>query len=293
MSPMHLLLTFLVVAVWGINYLFIHMGLKELPPIFLVFARFFFTCFPAIFFVKRPKVPLKLLFGYAFAMFCFKFTFLFIAMKMGTSVGLASILLQMQVFFTLCFAALFLGERLQRAQMTGALIAFSGILIVAFNLGQNINTAGLILMLASAASFGTGNVLCKKMGKVNTISLLVWASVIAWPILLFVSCVIEGVEAIKISLKHLTLISLISISYTTCFSTFFAFGVWSYLLQRYPLTTVAPFTLLVPVIGMISSAFFLNEPIQTWKIISALLVSSGLVINFFGARRKVADPSTL
>lgn len=289
MSPFHVMLVLLVVMVWSINYLFIHIGLKELPPIFLVFARFFFTCFPAIFFVKRPHVPFKLLLGYALAMFCMKFTFLFVAMKVGTSVGLASILLQLQVFFTLCFAALFLRERLQRSQMIGAVVAFSGILVVGINLGQSISALGLILMLASAASFGAGNIICKKMGQINTISLLVWASIIAWPILLGVSCLIEGVDNIKLSLKHVSAMSLVSISYTTLLSTFFAFGVWSFLLQRYPLATVAPFTLLVPILGMLSSAIFLGEPLESWKILSGALVSSGLIINFLGSRRRVLD----
>lgn len=284
MKSIHILLVLLVVAVWGINFVFVKIGLKEIPPMLLCFFRFFLVSIPAVFLIKRPAVPFKWVALYGLVMFFFQFSLMFSGIKAGVSPGLASLLLQTQVFFCIPFAAVFLKEKINRWQIMGAALSFSGISIVGFNLGSGVSLAGLILVLSSAATWGLGSVIVKKMGKTNSASLLAWGSVIAWPSLLLLSLLLENSFPVLIHLHQLSWSSYGAILFIAFGSTVFGFGIWNWLVQMYPISTIAPFTLLVPVFGMLSSLIFLNEPLELWKILAAVLVISGLCLNLLGPR---------
>jgi O-acetylserine/cysteine efflux transporter len=284
MRLLHLTLAFLVVLVWGFNFVVINAGLQEIPPLLLCVARFFLTSIPAIFFVKFPSTSFKMVALYGLIMFALQFAFLFMGMYAGVAPGLASLLLQTQAFFTILLAVLFLNEAVNRWQIMGALIAFSGIALVAVNSAGSATFFGFLLIIASAVSWGAGNVISKKIGKVNMFALVIWGSLIAWPPLLGVSFILEGSDRIFFSLKNLSWLSVGSVLYITYLSTLFAFGVWSWLLHHYPLPVIAPFTLLVPIIAIASSAILLSEALQLWKICAGILVIAGLCINLLGSR---------
>lgn len=284
MQPFHLLLALLVILVWGFNFVVIKVGLEEIPPLFLGFARFFLTSFPAVFFIKRPKALFKMVVWYGLVMFALQFSLLFIGMYAGMPPGLASLLSQLQVFFTVLLAMIFFGEKLRSWQIIGALVSFLGIALVAMNLSDSITFTGFVLVIGAAASWGVGNVISKKIGKVNMISLVVWGSLIAWPPLLILSLVREGFDKVFYSVQHLNWLSSGAVLYITYLSTLFGFSIWSWLLHHHPIGTIAPFTLLVPVVGILSSALVLGEPLQSWKIFAALLVIAGLCVNLLGPR---------
>lgn len=284
MKSIHLFLVVLVVAVWGVNFVFVKIGLNEIPPMLLCFFRFFLVSIPFVFFIKRPSVPFKWVALYGLVMFFFQFALMFSGIQAGVSPGLSSLLLQTQVFFSLPFSALFLKETIRRWQIIGAVLSFSGICIVGYNLGSGASLTGLILVLFSAATWGLGSVIVKKMGKTNSGSLLVWGGIVAWPPLLLLSLVFENSLPVLLHLHELSWSSYGAILYITFGSTVFGFGIWNWLLQMYPISTIAPFTLLVPIFGMLSSLVFLNEPLQFWKIGAAILVISGLCLNLIGPR---------
>ncbi|MBS3904445.1 MAG: EamA family transporter [Simkania sp.] len=280
----HCALTVLVIAVWGFNFVVIKVGLEEIPPLLLVFSRFFLISIPAVFFVKRPAVPFKMIVGYGLIMFALQFSLLFLGMYAGVSPGLASLLMQTQVFFTVLLAMMFFGETWHLWQIIGGLVAFSGIALVSMNLGGGLTLLGFFLVIASAVCWSVGNVISKKIGKVNTVPLVIWSSLVAWPPLLMISLMVEGGDKVLYALQHLTWVSGGAVLYITYLSTLFGYGVWSWLLHHHPLGAVAPFTLLVPVFGILSSVLVLGEPLQSWKIVAALLVIIGLCINMLGPR---------
>lgn len=280
----HLALAFLLVLVWGFNFVVIKIGLEEISPLLLGFARFFLTSIPAVFLVKRPNVPFRTIVIYGLVMFALQFALLFMGMYAGITPGLASLLLQVHVFFSVLLGALLLKEQLHSWQIAGCLVSFSGIGLVAMNLSGGITLTGFLLVIASAASWGTGNVISKKIGKVNMVSLVIWGSLVAWPPLLAISLLVEGTDKVISTLQHLTWLSGGAVLYITYLSTLFGFGLWSWLIHHHPLKTVTPFTLLVPIIAILCSVALLNEPLQSWKVIAALLVILGLCINLLGPR---------
>lgn len=284
MQLSHILLALLVVIIWGFNFVVIKVGLEKFSPLLLGFARFFLTSIPAVFFIKKPPIRFKMVLLYGLVMFALQFCLLFMGMHMGITPGLASLLLQLQVFFTMFLANVFFQEKLHLWQIIGALISFIGISVIALNLGANMTLTSFLLVISAAASWALGNVISKKIGKVNMVSLVVWASLVAWPPLLAISFLVEGTDNLFYTLKHLNLLSSSAVLYITYLSTLLGFGIWSYLLHHHCLTKVAPFTLLVPVFGILSSVLVLKEPLQLWKIIATILVISGLCINLIGPK---------
>jgi O-acetylserine/cysteine efflux transporter len=282
MKISHLFLILFVIFIWGFNFVIIKFGLLHIPPIFLVFLRFFLTSLPAVFFIKKPKVPWKMLASYGIVMFALQFSMLFVAMHHGITPSLAAILLQLQVFFTLGLASYVFKEKLYKSQILGALIAFCGVAFIAKNLGAEITLSGFLLVVGAASCSAPGNAICKKMGKANMLGVVVWSSLFAWPLVLCFSLYYEGIDAIVHGLKCLNWQSAGAALYVTYLSTLFGYFVWNDLIAKYSLGKIAPFTLLSPLIGTVASTLILHEPLHLWKIIAGSLILLGLLLNIFG-----------
>lgn len=294
MQPRHILLALVVVFFWGVNFAIIKLGLRQVSPLGLGVARFVLSALPWVFFIPRPAVPIRTLALYSLLIFVLQFGLLFTGMKIGMSAGLSSLILQLQVFFTIGFSVLFLSERPTLWQLAGALLAFGGIAVVAAHVGGEVTIVGLILLVLAAASWGGGNIVSRlialRHGQVNALALVCWGSLFAIPPLLAVALLLDP-EGLRSSVTSLDWISIGAIAYLVYISTLFGFGAWSQLLQLYPASTVAPFTLLVPVFGFLGSAVLLGEPFETWKLGASALVIAGLIVNLFGsqlARRAAA-----
>ncbi len=285
----HLLLALLIVSIWGSNFVAVKLALHDLPPLLLCTLRFVFVSIPAVFFLKRPAVPVAQLLTYGFSMFGFQFGFLFLGMKLGVPAGLASLVLQFQVFVTLALAAMILKERISPAQIAGALIAGAGFVVVGIHTGGEVTLVGLMCLILAATSWGFANFTSKRLGKVNPLALVVWGSLVVPVPMAIASAIFEGPDVIVQSLTHLGGTAVLSVAYIVYLSTLVAYSLWSWMLARYPATTVTPFALLVPVVGMLSSAWLLAESLPGWKLGAATLVIAGLALNVFGPRwRKVA-----
>lgn len=280
----HILLAILVAVVWGFNFIAVKFALVEVSPLFLCALRFFLASVPAIFFIKRPEAPFKLVLLYGFVVFGLQFSLVFMGMNNGMSPGLASILMQTQVFFSMFFAMLALAEIPRLWQLIGAVISFSGIGVVAMHLDKTSSLVGFILILSAAASWGVGNLITKKIGKVNMMSLVVWGSFAAFLPLLFLSMMVEGTHNIVYSMQHLSLKCIFAILFIVYMSTWVGYGTWNWLICRHPVASIVPFSLLVPVFGMLSSVIILDEPFYLWKLIAGLLVISGLGINLLAPK---------
>ncbi|MGD9914861.1 MAG: EamA family transporter [Rhizobiaceae bacterium] len=294
MQPRHIALALLVVVIWGVNFAVIKLGLRQVSPLGLGVARFVLAALPWVFFVRRPAVPMRQIALYSLLIFVGQFGLLFTGMKIGMSAGLASLILQLQVFFTIGLSVLVLGERPTLWQFAGALLAFAGIAVVAANVGGDVSMAGLGMLILAAASWGGGNIVSRQISMrepaTDVLGLVVWGSLFAVPPLLAVALILDP-HGLVDSVAGLDWVSVGSIAYIVYLSTLFCFAVWSRLLATYPVASVAPFTLLVPVFGFLGSAVLLGEPIEPWKIGAGLLVVAGLCVNLFGRRLFAARPA--
>ncbi len=284
MAPKDLLLALVVIVVWGLNFVVIKVGLHDMPPMLLGALRFLLAAFPAILLVKRPQIPLRWLLAYGLTISFGQFAFLFYAMAVGMPAGLASLVLQAQAFFTLMFAALLLAERLRASNLLGLLVAAAGLVLIGLQGDRGMTLAGFALTLCAAAMWALGNVVTRKIGRVNLVGLVVWGSLIPPLPFLALSWLLEGPEAIEAALRGIGLDVLLVLVYLAFGATLLGYGLWSRLLSRYPISQVAPFSLLVPVVGLSSSAWLLDERLGPLQLFGALLVMLGLLINVWGGR---------
>lgn len=284
MTLKDLLLALVVIIAWGLNFVVIKVGLQDIPPLLLGALRFLLVVFPAIFFIRRPQVPWRWLLAYGLTISLGQFAFLFSAMTVGMPAGLASLVLQAQAFFTLLFAGLFLGERLRRVTLFGLLVAAAGLALIGLQGGGDMTLAGFVLTLCAASMWALGNVVTRHIGRVDILGLVIWGALVPPVPFLALSTWLEGPAVIEQALRGISLDSLLAIAYLAFVATMLGYGLWGRLLTRYPATQVAPFSLLVPVVGIGSSALLLGERLAPLQWAGAVLVMAGLLINVFGAR---------
>ena len=286
LSSRDLLLALAVVFVWGTNFVVIKLGLNALPPLLFACLRFTFVLLPMVFFLPRPKVAWRNLIFYGLAIGMGQFGLLFIAMNGMISPGLASLVVQMQVFFTIGLSMLRSGERLKPYQLGAFALAIAGMAVILAHNGRGATVAGVVLTVGAAAGWSLANQASKEAGKVNALAYVVWSSLFSLPPLYLLSLWREGWPAIAAGLSQATLGTWVVILWQSVGNTMFGYGCWAWLLARYPAATVSPLTLLVPVFGMGASTLVLGESLQDWKILAGFLVMAGLVVNLFWARRK-------
>lgn len=285
------LLALLVVVVWGINFVVIKVGLHHMPPLVLAGLRFMLVAFPALLFIRPPKVPMGLLLGYGLTISFGQFAFLFSAIKFGMPAGLASLVLQAQAFFTIVLGGLVFNERLQMKQGVGISLAIVGLLVLIEGSlsGEHIGLIGFMLTLAGALCWAMGNIFNKKIMQLpqrpDVMSLVVWSALI--PIIPFfgVSLLLDGPTAIIASLVSIDMTTILALCYLAFISTIIGYGIWGTLLGRYETWRVAPLSLLVPVFGMASAMLLLGETLSLMQLAGAVLIMCGLYINVFGFRR--------
>jgi O-acetylserine/cysteine efflux transporter len=284
----HVLLAVAVMAVWGSNFVVIKVALTHLPPLLFATLRFTLAFLPAAFFLKRPAVPWRHLAAYGVLIGAGQFGLLYIAMAHSISPGLASLVIQTQVFFTIGLAMWVAGESVRPFQWAALALAAIGLGIIIFNRGGDVTPLGLVLVLAAALSWAGGNLVAKASGRVNMLACVVWASVFAIPPLLALSLLFEGLPAIEAGLRGADALTWSAVLYQSVGNTMFGYACWGWLLARHPAATVTPFALLVPVFGLAFSAALTAEPLQPWKLLATALVMGGLALNLAWPRPAVA-----
>nr|WP_137965869.1 EamA family transporter [Streptomyces antimycoticus] len=278
MRPVHIALAVLVTALWGVNFVVIEMGLDHFPPLLFCALRFLVAALPAVFLVGPPRVAWRWILGVGLALGVAKFGLLFIGMHEGMPAGLSSLVLQIQAVFTALFAAVVLGERPGRRRLLGMAVALAGIAVAAVDEGTSGPLIGFVLVVAAAAFWGVSNVLTRKAAPPDALNFMVWVSVVPVLPLLGLSLMFEGAGPDLDALSRLDWAGVGAIVYVAWVTTVFGFGVWGSLLRTYDASTVAPFSLLVPVFGMSSAALVLGEGISAPRWLAAALLVGGVAL---------------
>ncbi|MEU6848321.1 EamA family transporter [Streptomyces sp. NPDC046716] len=282
MRPAHTGLAVLVAALWGVNFVVIDIGLAHFPPLLFCALRFLLAALPAVFLVGRPCVPWRWILGLGLALGVGKFGLLFVGMNAGMPAGLSSLVLQVQAVFTALLAFAFLGERPRPVRVVGMAVALAGIGVAAVDEGASGPLGAFALVLVAAAFWGVANVLTRKAAPEAPFNFMVWSSAVPVLPLLGLSLLFEGPATDARALASLDLPGVGAIVYVALVTTLFCFSAWSRLLRRYDASTVAPYSLLVPVFGMSSAALFLGESVSGLRWCAAALLVAGVALTSLG-----------
>lgn len=276
-----------VAVVWGLTFIAIKVGVGETSPLALSALRFFFSAIPCVFFMRPPKAPAWTVALYGLLIGVGQFGVLFIAIGQGFPVGLASLVIQAQAFFKIFLAWAFQGERPRPSQMAGAGIALAGMGVIGSERLAGASLGPFMLIVLAALFWAAGNAVAKGVGKsdgkVDMLPFTVWSSLAAPAPLVLMSLAFEGPHALA-TLAHPSLKLVISVLVLSYAGTLFGYGLWAWLLSRYSAAAVAPFALLVPVVGMAAGFLIFSERASLLELCGGLLIMAGLGINVFGDR---------
>jgi O-acetylserine/cysteine efflux transporter len=279
LSLRHFFLALAVVAVWGTNFVVIKLALGQIPPLLFATLRFAVVVVPAVFFLPRPAVPWRNLAGYGLLIGVGQFGLLFVAMNGHISPGLASLVIQTQVFFTIGLAMLMAGESLQRVQWIALALGAAGLGVIVSHTDGSTTPLGLGLILLAALSWAGGNLVSRAAGRINMVAYVVWSSLFAVPPLAALSLWVEGWDALAAGLQQADAFTWGAVAWQAWGNSLFGYAAWGWLLSRYSAATITPMALLVPLFGMGGSALWLGEGLPGWKLLAAALVMLGLALN--------------
>ena len=290
-------LAVLVAVVWGLNFPAIDVALQQFPPFFLVALRFALVAVPTLLLVPRPAVAWRWLVGYGAGFGVLQFLFLYLAMDTGMPTGLASLVLQSSAPFTVLLAGLLLRERLTARQLAGVGLAVGGLAGIAVHragLDGGAAAVPVLLTLCAGLGWAMGNLCNRQARAAEPFRLMLWMTVVPPVPMLLVSLALEGPRAIAGSFTGLGepqgLLALAGLAFTVVVATLLGSGIWTALMARHPSSTVAPFSMLVPVVGIGSSWLLLDDATSGPELALGVLVLAGVLLASTGGR--VAAPAT-
>jgi len=278
LSTKHVVMAFIIVILWGLNFVTLKIAVLSLPPIFLAGLRFFLISFPWIFFVKKPKVSNKQFISLPITLGVLQYSLLYYGMSTGLPVGLSAVILQTQSFFTVIISWFLIKEKPRLNEFFGLVIGMLGVIILLTNNDGDFKLEAIFIILAAALSWGIANIQLKNLGNVNMVSFLIWISPFAAILLFIISFTLEYDSILKIDVRNIEIKVFLSIFYTAYISTVIGFTMWQYLLYKYKSIQITPYGLLVPVTGSIFGYIILNEVLEIYQIISGIIIIIGLMI---------------
>lgn len=292
--PRHVASAVLVAVIWGVNFVVIHVGLQSTPPLLLAALRFALVAALAAGFVRRPALPWSRLVALGLLLYVGQFGLLFTAMDHGLSAGLAAVVMQSQAVFTVLLAALLLRERPSRPQVTGVALSVLGLAAIGVEraVAGAVGRDGFLLCLGAGLSWAFGNLVARRSGVTQGLGLVVWGSVVAAPPLALLAAWQIGPSRLLPAIGAIDAAGLASLAYLAVLATVVGFGTWSALMGRYPASLVAPFTMLVPPVGLLAAWVALGERPTAVELAGSALVVLGLLYPQAAARAERAAVPT-
>lgn len=284
------ILALLVVIIWGANFTVIKLGLGGVPPMLLVAFRYTLVAFPAVFFVKRPNISLKNLLLYGFTVGVGQFACLFYAMHIGMPAGLASIITQLQAFFSPILGYFLLKEQIKAKQLAGFIIGALGLFVIGLASTtdhiSSIPLPAILLTICAPIFWSISNIVAKtasqkarnKNENLDMLSLVVWASLVPPIPTLILALLMDSPASIINSISNLNIMSIFSVLYLAFASTLFGYGFWSILISKYPLNKISPLSLLVPITGLLTARIVLQEELSRLQWMGVFIIILGLVV---------------
>lgn len=276
MSGRHSALAVLVALVWGVNFVVIDEGLAGFPPVLLVSLRFVLVALPLVFLVPRPRTSWRNVVGVGLFMSLCQFSLLYLALHLGMPAGLASLVLQAQVVFTLALAAGVLRERATRRQVTGAAVGMAGLTVVAVGHGAGAPVLPLLVTLAAALSWAVGNIISRRAQVRSGLSLVVWSALVVPVPAFLLSLLLDGPAEVGRALTHPTAAAVFATLYTAYGASLLGYAIWNSLLARYPAGVVVPYILLVPVVGVAAAWIVQGEAPDAVELAGGAVMLAGV-----------------
>lgn len=279
MKSQHLLLALAINLGAGTNWVGSKVAVEHFPPLFSVGLRFTVMAILLVGFAKIVRGQMRNIFLVAFTLGVLQFGFMFVALDRSADVSSLAIANQLYIPFSVILAVIFLGERVGWRRTTAIVLAFAGVVVMSFDpfVLSQLDALGLVILAALALSVAT--ILMRRLKGVRVFEMQFWLSAMAAPQLFILSLILEDGQ--WQALTGAPLIGYAAIGYGLIAGGLFFHAGWYYLLRRYPVSTVGPMMLLMPVIGVLAGVGYYGDVLTTKMMIGGLLTFSGVAIITF------------
>lgn len=271
-------LLFALMALWGLNFSVIKLGVNGVHPLVLTALRFSFAVFPLIFFIKKPDVPWRYLIAYGLSFGVGVWGLTTLSIGAGVSAGMASLLLDMSIVSSLLVGWLCLNETITRNKLLGAGLALLGLALIMYSEGGAVTGKGLVLVLMASMFWSVNGLIVKRANTKAIFAFNIWGMLFAPLPLLLLAVTLEGTQVITELPNQFTQWTLFSVLFQAYPTTLLGYWFWNKMIMKYSVSSVAPMTLLVPVFGILGGYWFYKESIETSQIIAAVLILLGLFV---------------
>lgn len=279
MTKKDICISLALMCLWGFNFSAIKVGAIQTDPILLTALRFTFAVFPAIFFVRRPPEAIRYLIAYGLTFGLGVWGMMIWSINLGVSAGMAGLLMDMSIISSLVIGYFLLKEKITLNKVVGATLAVGGLLVSLVLTDGSVPLKALPLTFIAAFSWSLMTLVVKKSKTRRVFAFSVWGMLFA-PLPLFLFAYISNGTQPFIDLpSQLNSQVWFSILFQAYPTTLLGYWVWNTLTIKYPLSTMAPFTLLTPIFGLIGSVIFYNEGVTFTKLLSFALILSGLAVS--------------
>jgi O-acetylserine/cysteine efflux transporter len=265
----------LVTIIWGFNFAVVKTGLLTFPPIFMTALRFSLVAILLVPFVKMPRGHFGGIMLVAGTLGFLHFALMFTGLS-GIDAATAAIAIQLQVPFAALLAAIVFKDKLGWRRALGMAIAFCGVAVIAGEPRMAGNYLSLAFVVTAAMIFAFSNVIVKKLDMLDAWTIAGWMSLFAVPQLLVASFVLE--EGHLEALRTADWLAWGCVLYNAVVVMIIGYGLWYRLLRRYEMNTAMPFTLLVPLFGVLTGVLVLGESLTLGLVIGGALTIVGVGI---------------
>ncbi len=277
MKPFHIVLATIVAVIWGVAFVVSKVGLEGFTPPQLTVLRFMVAGIAAIW-LPRPRISWESLIFVGLTLFTGQFLLQFFGISKGMPAGLTAVVVQTQAVFTVLFAAVALGDKPVARHVAGMVTACVGLVMIGLTLGGGATIAGFTLTLGSAVSWAIGNVLVKRLPRIDMLHLMVWASLVPPLPALVISFVLDGPKELWSAVSAASWMEIAAPIYLGLLATVLAYAVWGSLLRQYPTGAVAPFALLAPCVSVVTSALVFDEHFAPLRLAGMVCMVGGVAI---------------
>lgn len=278
MKLQDLILAGAICAVWGFNFSVIKLGVEQIDPFLLTALRLSLAAVPAVFFVAKPQVEMRYIALYGLLFGVGLWGLMSLSIQQGLSAGMASVTLRGSAFFSVLIGVYWFREQLSPMAKIGIALSLTGLGLSFYLEDGSVTNTGLLLALVAGFSLSLLSALVKQLQVKQVLAFVIWSSLFAPVPLLLLAYLVNGIEVVTeltLQLNEAVLFSIIFQAYPT---TLIGYWLWNKLLLRYPMSTMGPLSLLVPLFAVLGSVIFYAEAIGSIKLLALLLILAGVLL---------------
>lgn len=276
----HVLIAIAVSLIWGVNFVAAKAAVGYFPSFFFLAVRLTIVSIVLLPFIKKPDIPFSKLLTIAITLTVLHFGFMYIALEKGLDSSVAVVIDQLRVPFAVTLGYFLFGEEVGKKGVFGIVVALLGTFVIVGTPNIAQNHFAFWMLVGCSAAWALYNIQVKSLGKMDPISFIGWVSILGTPQLYLISFLLEGNKfPLLLAAPPMAIASLF---YVAIGATIIAHGCWYYLLRIYPVNKVVPYSLLIPVFGMVSGILLLSEEITWQVVVGGVLTIIGVSIVVIG-----------